>query len=112
LPPGFDEFWQNYPLKKAKPPALMAWKKLNPSQELQDTILKDLAIRKENDRYWLENVIPNPSTYLNQKRWEDDMVPAKSVQQKPKAYLSKHERNQAVLDEYFAKKGSKTNGLT
>lgn len=109
IPAGFDEFYQNYPSKIAKQKAIKAWKALKPSQDLQDTILKDVAIRKQNDRRWLQGFIPNPATYLNEKRWEDDV---QSAQAQPPKHMSKHERNQAVLDEYFAKKGIKTNGLT
>lgn len=107
--PDFDRFWDLYPEKESKAGAFAAWKKLNPNQDLQDTILKDVALRIENDPRWLDKYIPFPARYLKEKRWESPIKPAS---QKPKAHLSKHERNQAVLDEYFAKKGIKTNGLT
>lgn len=107
--PDFDRFWELYPEKESKAGAFAAWKKLNPNQDLQDTILKDVALRIENDPRWLDKYIPFPARYLKEKRWESPIKPAS---QKPKAHLSKHERNQAVLDEYFAKKGIKTNGLT
>lgn len=95
-PPGFDEFWQNYPTKVAKPAALKAWKKLKPSQALQDTILRDLAIRTANDRRWIEGFIPNPSTYLNQARWEDEI---QSTKQRSKP-MSKIEKSLAILEAY------------
>lgn len=108
LPPGFDEFWQNYPTKVAKPAALKAWKRLKPSQTLQDTISRDLAIRMVNDRRWIEGFIPNPATYLNQARWEDEIQ--SGPQTRPKA-LSQEEQNQQVIANYLAKKGIKPHGL-
>jgi hypothetical protein len=107
--PDFERFWDLYPEKESKAGAFAAWKKINPSQDLQDTILKDVALRRENDPRWLDKYIPFPARYLKERRWESPIKPAS---QKPKAHMSKHERNQAVLDEYFAKKGIKTNGLT
>jgi len=107
--PDFERFWDLYPEKESKAGAFAAWKKLNPNQDLQDTILKDVALRIENDSRWLERYVPFPARYLKERRWESPIKPAS---QKPKAHMSKHERNQAVLDEYFAKKGIKTNGLT
>lgn len=105
--PGFDEFWQQYPAKVAKPAALKAWRKLKPGQALQDAIAKDIAIRKENDRKWVDGFVPNPATYLNQERWNDDIQPLKQ-QSKP---MSKHDQNMAVLANYANKKGVKVHGL-
>lgn len=73
-PPGFDEFWQQYPAKVAKPAALKAWRKLKPGQDLQATIQHDIAKRKASDPKWEQGFIPNPATYLNQARWEDQPV--------------------------------------
>lgn len=106
-PAGFDEFWQQYPAKVAKPAALKAWRKLKPGQALQDAIAKDIAIRKENDRKWVDGFVPNPATYLNQERWNDDIQPLKQ-QSKP---MSKHDQNMAVLANYANKKGVKVHGL-
>lgn len=107
-PAGFDDFYQNYPAKVAKQKAIKAWKALKPSQELQDTILKDVAIRKQNDRRWLQGFTPNPATYLNEKRWEDEIQSA--PQPRPKA-MTQEERNREVFANYAAKKGVKINGL-
>lgn len=65
----FDRFWTAYPKKVAKPAATKAFKKIKP-QEL-DGILSDIAKRKTNG--WQDpQFIPYPSTYLNQRRWEDE----------------------------------------
>lgn len=70
----FEKFWNSYPKKKSKPAALKALKKLNPSQSLLDTILKDIETKKQSEEWIKQNgqFIPYPATYLNQRRWEDE----------------------------------------
>lgn len=72
---GFDAFWKAYPRHVAKQNAVRAFVKLNPSDELLDTILKDIEARKKTEA-WKKNggqFIPHPATYLNGRRWEDEM---------------------------------------
>ena len=78
IPPGvnpFDKFWAAYPKKVAKPVAEKAFQKLNPSENLWKRIISDVEARKTS-RDWTKDggqYIPNPSTYLNQRRWEDEI---------------------------------------
>jgi uncharacterized protein YdaU (DUF1376 family) len=68
---GFNEFWQQYPKKVGKDAALKSWLK---TKAKIDDVLKALAWQKESDQ-WLRNdgqFIPNPATYLNQGRWQDE----------------------------------------
>jgi len=69
----FDKFWEVYPRKVAKEPALKAWNKLRPDEALLETML--LAIQKaKNTHEWQKDegqYIPHPATWLNQRRWED-----------------------------------------
>ena len=70
--PGFDVFWETYPKKVARPAALTAFKKAKLNGHLPD-VLKDIE-EKSNSEAWTKNkgqFIPNPATYLNQRRWED-----------------------------------------
>jgi|GEM_PF-1838218 len=72
---SFEIFWKEYPKRMAKSQAIKAWKKLNPSDELQKKILKDIQKRKKTDS-WLKNngqFIPYPATYINNARWEDEI---------------------------------------
>ena len=71
----FNDFWQAYPLKKSKMVAKAAFFKLNPSQELAIRILEDLVDRMTYEWSLKEKqYIPHPSTYLNQHRWEDEII--------------------------------------
>jgi len=73
----FDEFWKEYPNKKAKPLALRAWMKLklDMSGETYLEIMKSLEAHKKSFQ-WAKDAgqfIPHPSTWLNQRRWEDEL---------------------------------------
>ena len=72
-PVGFDEFWQVYPRKVAKPAAIKAWVKLNLNDETFRKILESVKTQAASPD-WLKDggqFIPHPSTYLNGRRWED-----------------------------------------
>ncbi len=72
---AFNDFWFIYPSKKSKSVALVSWLKIDPA--LVPTIINDVKKRHAEDSSWIRGYIPNPSTYLNQKRWEDDITPLK-----------------------------------
>jgi len=65
---GFDEFWDAYPLKRAKKDAQAAWRKLKPDPTMRQRILADLPRFRDQSSF---NPIPYPATYLNGRRWED-----------------------------------------
>lgn len=69
-PVGFAEFWSAYPKKVGKGAAETSWKKLRPDLA---TCLTALSIAKTSRDWLKENgqYIPNPATWLNQRRWED-----------------------------------------
>ena len=71
----FDEFWQAYPKKVGKGYAFECFKKTKPTRKLVDTMLEAIAKQKKSDMWKRDKgqYIPNPSTWLNQKRWEDDL---------------------------------------
>jgi hypothetical protein len=73
----FKEFWEAYPRKTGKGAAEKAYKKINPSKELHETMIR--AVRSAAlSKQWKKDggqFIPNPATWLNQKRWEDEIPP-------------------------------------
>lgn len=72
LDDGFEEFWNNYPKKVGKEAARKAWEKYKSNFTL-DAVLLALDWQIESDQ-WRRNdgqFIPNPATYLNQGRWQD-----------------------------------------
>lgn len=66
--PGFDQFWALYPKKEAKKTALKSWNKEKPDLT---AVIKALDWQKSS-RAWKDGFIPMPTTYLNQRRWEDE----------------------------------------
>ena len=71
----FDRFWESYPRKEAKQTARKAFEKLNPDEDLLLTMLEAIDRFKETAQWKEENgrFIPHPATWLNQRRWEDDL---------------------------------------
>lgn len=79
----FNEFWEAYPEKKAKGAALKAWQKLKVSEELKSQMIEAIGRQKEEKRVKQSRgeFCPNwanPSTWLNQERWLDevDLMPS------------------------------------
>jgi len=71
----FAEFWAVYPKKVGKGAAEKAFKKIQPSAKLFTQILAAIS-RQRNSNQWRKNngqFIPNPATWLNQCRWEDEL---------------------------------------
>lgn len=71
----FEVFWKEYPKKAGKGAAYHSWKKINPSKQLQTKILSSLGEHIKSDK-WNEDkgkYIPNPTTWLNQERWNDEI---------------------------------------
>lgn len=81
---AFELFYQAYPRKEAKPDAAKAFKKVKANGHLVN-ILADIERRKSSDD-WKKNggqFIPMPSSYLNQRRWEDEVTSPVKAEPKP-----------------------------
>lgn len=88
-PPGgnaFADFWEAYPKKVGKQAALKAWSKLKPNAELTQSILKAVEYQRTMDAWQKEGgrYIPNPATWLNQGRWEDEIRPIAVAPSQPR----------------------------
>jgi predicted phage replisome organizer len=76
LPPKgaekFDRFWTAYPKKVGKEAARKAMAKVKAPIE---TILTAIEQQKRSEQWTKDNgqFIPNPATWLNQGRWEDEL---------------------------------------
>lgn len=68
----FDDFWSVYPHKRGKKPSQAKWKAKRLDAQA-DAIIADVQRRIAGDERWLRGVIPDPLTYLNQERWEDEL---------------------------------------
>lgn len=68
----FNLFWLEYPKKIAKKFVEPKFMKLTPIMALE--IIEDVKNRKSCDDQWIRGYAPHPTTYLNQERWNDDIV--------------------------------------
>lgn len=86
----FDAFWKAYPKKIGKGASRKVWIKLKPSQALLEQMLETVEAFKDTDQWKQDNgqYIPNPSTWLNQGRWEDE-VPVDKGKNSSKWYDTK-----------------------
>lgn len=71
----FDRFWAAYPKHVGKDKALKAFVRINPSEEMLTSIIENLEKQKKCYAWGKHNwkYIPHAATWLNQKRWEDEV---------------------------------------
>lgn len=81
----FEIFWERYPSKKAKKTCEAIWKRKKLDSQC-DGIMARLKDQVEKDDQWLRGFVPNPSTYLNQERWNDELsAPREDLKRKEEA---------------------------
>ncbi len=73
---SFKTFWEVYPQKKAKQDAEKAFRKINPDEKLLEVMIEKLEQFKISKEWMKDNgeFIPHAATWLNGKRWEDELV--------------------------------------
>lgn len=69
----FEAFWEAYPKKVGKTDAQKSWQKIKGVS--LDTLLKAIEAQKKSKQWQDRQYIPNPSTWLNQGRWMDEVIP-------------------------------------
>lgn len=82
----FDEFWKIYPVKKNKVRAKRIWEKKN-LRKIAVLICTDITDRLEQEPQWQDKqYIPNPSTYLTNELWNDEITTESSQGKKGDAF--------------------------
>lgn len=71
----FEKFWYCYPKKQGRGKAEESWNKIKPSEELFLKMVETIEKFKQSEQWNNENgkYIPLPATWLNQKRWLDEI---------------------------------------
>lgn len=76
---GFESFWEAYPRHRRvkKVQAQRSWDKIAPDLDLQCLILDALERYKRTEQWLKEDgkYVPHPTSWLNARRWEDEIVP-------------------------------------
>lgn len=92
----FETFYNAYPRKVKKQDVKKWFLKNKPNEELFKTIIDSLELFKK-DKDWLKDngqYIPYPTSWLNQKRWEDKL----DLMQEEKSCEKKEEEKQFAYD--------------
>lgn len=76
--PGFLDFWKKYPIKVGKGDAFLRWKGHDCEQKSQEILAAIVARNGFREREGGDYRPPNPATWLNQRRWDDDPPKPKS----------------------------------
>ncbi len=104
----FPEWWAEYPKKVARKPALAKWKARN-LDGIADQLIDDVRNRMANDDGWKRGYIPDPTTYLSQDRWNDDL----RRPPRPPATTPAPSKTRALIDRLeYMKHGLARNGTT
>ncbi|MFM9108766.1 MAG: hypothetical protein ACKOWF_18935 [Chloroflexota bacterium] len=74
VPEGFDRFWAAYPNRIEKKAAILVWRALRPSAELQEEMLAAIE-RQKRTRRWMEGYVKHPNRWLRDRNWEDETPP-------------------------------------
>jgi hypothetical protein len=69
----FEKFWTVYPRKIGKGKAWESWLRINPPLELQFKMYDAIRLQTLSAQWQKDGgqFIPHPSTWINQRRWED-----------------------------------------
>jgi hypothetical protein len=70
----FDIFWKEYPKKVGKKDAFKAWKRAKDMPPV-NMIVAVVRKQKQSEQWRKDNgqFIPNPATWINQGRWDDEL---------------------------------------
>lgn len=101
----FEQFWAIYPRKVGKQKCRQIWKRLKPSAELVEQIIKAVQAYKRTDQWKEDNgkYIPHPATWLHQGRWEDEIDAKPEPQRGDPDWLPTEDE----VDELFRQTGMK-----
>lgn len=75
---SFELFWSEYPKRTSKKKTQELWVKLSPSEELVEKIITSLRKQKESSQWQNLQYVPYPTTWLNQERWNDEIIKQQS----------------------------------
>ena len=84
---GFYQFWESYPRKIGKVSAIKAWQRIKANPEEVVKILDAIKVHKDSEQWQRDGgrFIPHPATFLNQRRFDDEVPKV----EKPKIHIFK-----------------------
>ena len=101
----FEAFWASYPRKVGKDAARKAYASRAPTGDLHRRMLDAVALQRQSEQWRKQNgqFIPNPATWLQQGRWEDELPAggdgcAKSAKTFPEQQFEQRHYDPAEVD--------------
>mgnify|MGYP003669293305 FL=1 len=101
---NFNKFWSLYPKKTGKQKCLSLWTKKKPPIEI---VMKAVAWQQRSEQ-WKKGFIPNPSTWLNEGRWEDE--PLEAAGGHKDTYSIKVASGEKIIDWRASEEGTNAKG--
>lgn len=95
----FEQFYEQYPKKEKKEDTKKWFLKNKPTNELFNTIINALDKFKRSKQWQNKQYIPLPTSWLNQKRWEDELEQLESEEERLKRLeeeIREEEKNNAI----------------
>lgn len=79
----FLEFWAVYPKKVGKGDAYRKWKAIVKSDKTKELVIHSVETHRRCDRWLAEDgkYIPNPATFLHQRRFDDEVVTTEEAEE-------------------------------
>lgn len=84
----FDRFWAAYPRHDTKAEARKVFDKLKPDEDLLAVMLAAIEQQKKGNQWADPRYIPQPRTWLNQRRWEDETPVSQPKPAQPKKVVA------------------------
>ena len=82
---GFDIFWEHYPRHEGKAKARESFLKVIKKGVALNVLIDAIEKHKQSQQWQKDGgqYIPHPATWLNQQRWEDEMLPGVAPRSQP-----------------------------
>ena len=94
----FQEFWDLYPEKKARKKCEEIWKRRK-LDSIADEIIESINRLSQFDDKWLRGFCPNPTTFLNQDRWNDEPSETEASRRQKQLELKKQENDKRLAEQ-------------
>lgn len=84
---GFEVFWSSYPRRQARANAERAWRKLAPDASTASAIVAAVERSKRTEQWQKADgqYVPLAATFLNGRRWEDELPTSSSTPSGPRS---------------------------
>lgn len=95
---AFDDFWSHYPKRVGKQEARKAWGKIPGVEKHSVEIILSVEQWKLNPQWSDPQFIPYPATFLNNKRWEDEITNGTPINKREQGQRATLEAARQVLE--------------